>query len=152
MHESKYRRPLQPTRNCSGGSDIDVFKFGTLCELIEWRRRHNIDTIRSAEKAFARAQLHYHRVYWDLPTFITGDGTPCDTNGDGIPVTYANGALGAADLCITLDYPELDDPNHCLDPIETYRDGNKEYAARTYLLDSGAAYDVIKRSQLTNSE
>ena len=31
-------------------------------------------------------------------------------------------------------------------------DRRKEYAVRTYLLDSGAAYDVIGKSQLTNSE
>ena len=67
MHESKHRRPLQPTRRRHGP---DSFKFGTLCELIEWRRRNNIDTIRSAEQAFARAQSLYHRVYGELPIFL----------------------------------------------------------------------------------
>ena len=126
LHESKLRRPLQPTRSARGP---DAFEFGTLCELIEWRRRYGIDTIRSAEKAYARAQSLYHKVYGELPIFVIGDGTPCDIDGEGIPVTYANGALGAADLRVTLDYSGCDynddEVSNCPHPITTYRDGQK---------------------------
>ena len=83
VHESKYRVPLQLARNPRGP---DVFTFGTLCELIEWRRHRCIDPVRSAEEAFARAQFLYFQVEGKLPTFVIGDGTPCDTTGEGIPI------------------------------------------------------------------
>ena len=101
MHESNLRRRVQPTRSALGP---DTFQFGTLCELIELRRQYKIDTIRSAEEAFAAAQKLYFKVYRGLPTFIYGDGTPCDIDGEGIPVMHANGALGATDLYATLSY------------------------------------------------